>query len=81
MGVLIKGLGVDRVCWGTDALWTGSPQWQIEGLGRLEIPEDLQKRFGSTPLGDAQGPHDDVQVLQLQNVINEVNPRSRTPIP
>ena len=40
MGTLIKGLGADRVCWGTDALWTGSPQWQIEGLRRLEIPED-----------------------------------------
>jgi hypothetical protein len=26
MGILIKGLGVDRVCWGTDALWTGGPR-------------------------------------------------------
>jgi uncharacterized protein len=55
MGILIKGLGVDRVNWGTDALWTGSPQWQIEGLRRLEIPEDMQKKFGYAPLGDAQG--------------------------
>jgi hypothetical protein len=31
LGILLKGLGPDRVCWGTDALWTGSPQWQIEG--------------------------------------------------
>jgi uncharacterized protein len=23
---LIKGLGVDHVCWGTDALWTDAPQ-------------------------------------------------------
>ncbi len=38
MGQLIKGLGVDHVCWGTDAIWTGSPQWQIEALRRLEIP-------------------------------------------
>ena len=30
MGTLIKGLGADHVCWGTDALWTGAPQWQIE---------------------------------------------------
>ncbi len=56
MGILIKGLGVDRVCWGTDALWTGSPQWQIEGLRRMEIPEELQKKFSLAPLGDAQGP-------------------------
>ena len=56
MGTLIKGLGVDHVNWGTDALWTGSPQWQIEGLRRLEIPEDMQKKFGFAPLGAADGP-------------------------
>jgi uncharacterized protein len=56
VGTLIKGLGVDRVVWGTDAVWTGSPQWQIEGLRRLEIPEDMQKKFGLAPLGPADGP-------------------------
>jgi predicted TIM-barrel fold metal-dependent hydrolase len=56
MGTLIKGLGVDHVNWGTDAVWTGSPQWQIEGLRRLEIPEDMQKKFGFAPLGPADGP-------------------------
>jgi uncharacterized protein len=56
MGVLIKGLGADRVVWGTDAVWTGAPQWQIEGLRRLEIPEDMQKTHGFKPLGAADGP-------------------------
>jgi uncharacterized protein len=56
MGTLIKGLGVDRVVWGTDAVWTGAPQWQIEGLRRLEIPEDMQKKYGFKPLGAADGP-------------------------
>ena len=56
MGVLVKGLGADHVLWGTDALWTGSPQWQIEGLRRMEIPEDMQKKFGFKPLGTAEGP-------------------------
>ena len=56
MGILIKGLGADHVCWGTDALWTGSPQWQIEALRRLEIPEDMQRRYGFAPLGAADGP-------------------------
>jgi len=56
MGILVKGLGTDRVVWGTDAVWTGSPQWQIEGLRRLEIPEEMQKRFGFAPLGGADGP-------------------------
>jgi predicted TIM-barrel fold metal-dependent hydrolase len=56
MGILIRGLGADRVVWGSDALWTGSPQWQIEGLRRLEIPEDMQKKHGFKPLGEARGP-------------------------
>jgi len=56
MGMLVKGLGIDRVVWGSDALWTGAPQWQIEGLRRLEIPEDMQKKYGFAPLGAADGP-------------------------
>jgi predicted TIM-barrel fold metal-dependent hydrolase len=55
LGQLIKGLGADHVCWGTDAIWTGSPQWQIEALRRLEIPEALQKQHGFAPLGAADG--------------------------
>src|SRR3954465_1872836 len=55
MGMLVKGLGADHVLWGTDAVWTGAPQWQIEGLRRLEIPEDMQKKFGFKPLGPADG--------------------------
>jgi uncharacterized protein len=56
MGMLVKGLGADHVLWGTDAVWTGAPQWQIEGLRRLEIPEDMQKKYGFEPLGPADGP-------------------------
>jgi len=41
--------------WGTDAVWTGSPQWQIEALRRLEIPEEMQKKYGFKPLGPADG--------------------------
>ena len=56
MGMLVKGLGAANVVWGTDAVWTGSPQWQIESLRRLEIPEDMRKRHGFAPLGPADGP-------------------------
>jgi predicted TIM-barrel fold metal-dependent hydrolase len=55
MGILVKGLGSDRVVWGSDAVWTGAPQWQIEGLRRLEIPEDMQQKHGFAPLGSATG--------------------------
>jgi len=56
MGTLVKGLGADHVVWGTDAVWTGSPQWQIEALRRLEIPEEMQKKYGFPALGPADGP-------------------------
>jgi predicted TIM-barrel fold metal-dependent hydrolase len=56
MGMLVKGLGADHVVWGTDAVWTGAPQWQIEALRRLEIPEDMQKKHGYPALGPADGP-------------------------
>ncbi|HEX7125442.1 MAG TPA: hypothetical protein VF406_06625 [Thermodesulfobacteriota bacterium] len=56
LGQLVRGLGADRIIWGTDAVWTGSPQWQIEALRRLEIPGDMRKRYGFAPLGAADGP-------------------------
>jgi uncharacterized protein len=55
LGTWIKGMGVDHVVWGTDSVWYGSPQWQIEALRRLEIPDDMQKKFGFAPLGAADG--------------------------
>ena len=56
LGQLVKGLGSDHVVWGSDAIWTGAPQWQIEALRRLEIPEEMQKKHGFAPLGAADGP-------------------------
>jgi predicted TIM-barrel fold metal-dependent hydrolase len=53
VGTLIKGMGADHVMWGTDSVWYGSPQWQIEAMRRLEIPEDMQKKYGFPALGGA----------------------------
>ena len=66
MGTLIKGLGVDHVCWGTDALWTGAPQWQIEGLRRLEIPEAMQKKFGYRAARRRRRPGEDRDLRRQQ---------------
>lgn len=55
MATLVKGLGTDRVLWGTDAVWYGSPQWQIEAFRRIEVPADLRERFGWPELGPAGG--------------------------
>ena len=55
VGTLIRGLGADHVVWGSDSLWYGSPQWQIEALRRLEIPPEMQKKYSFAPLGPADG--------------------------
>ena len=55
LGTLIKGMGADHVVWGSDSVFYGSPQWQIEAFRRLEIPEDMQKKHGFAPLGAADG--------------------------
>lgn len=44
-------MGADHVLWGTDSVWYGSPQWQIEAFRRLEIPEDMQAGYGFQPPG------------------------------
>jgi predicted TIM-barrel fold metal-dependent hydrolase len=55
MGTLLRGMGPERVVWGTDSVWYGSPQWQIEALRRLEIPAPMRKRHGFRALGAADG--------------------------
>lgn len=55
IGMLVKGLGADKVLWGTDSVWYGSPQWQIEAFRRLQMPADLIDR-GFPDLGPADGP-------------------------
>jgi len=56
VGTLIKGMGADHVLWGTDSVWYGSPQWQIEAMRRLEIPEDMQRKYGFPALGGVNSP-------------------------
>ena len=56
LGRLVKGLGSDHVVWGTDSIWYGSPQWQIDAFRRIEIPMDQQKANDFNPLGPADGP-------------------------
>ena len=46
LGQLLKFLGEDRVVFGSDSVWYGSPQWQIEALWRFQIPEELRQKYG-----------------------------------
>jgi hypothetical protein len=46
LGQLLRFLGEDRVVFGSDSVWYGSPQWQIEALWRFQIPEELRAKYG-----------------------------------
>jgi predicted TIM-barrel fold metal-dependent hydrolase len=50
LGQVIAAVGSDHVIWGTDSIWWGSPQWQIEAFRRFQIPETLQEKFGYQPI-------------------------------
>jgi hypothetical protein len=46
MGQLMKFMGPDRIVFGSDSVWYGSPQWQIDALWRFQIPEEMRRKFG-----------------------------------
>jgi predicted TIM-barrel fold metal-dependent hydrolase len=50
LGKLLKALGPDRILWGTDSIWYGSPQPLIDAFRAFEIPKSFQERFGYPPL-------------------------------
>ena len=53
LGQLLKYFGPDRVVFGSDSIWYGSPQWQIETLWRFQIPDEMRKRWGYPELTQA----------------------------
>ena len=50
LGRVIRAFGVDHVLWGTDSIWYGTPQWQIEAFRRFQIPEVLIQEHHYQPL-------------------------------
>jgi hypothetical protein len=46
LGKLLRGLGPDRIVWGTDSIWYGSPQPLIDAFRAFQIPEAMQERYG-----------------------------------
>jgi predicted TIM-barrel fold metal-dependent hydrolase len=46
LGRLLKTLRSRNVLWGTDSIWWGSPQWQIDAFKSLVIPASMQHEFG-----------------------------------
>src|SRR2546422_864162 len=50
LGQLLQFMGEDRIVFGSDAVWYGSPQWQIEALWRVRAPPGPRPRAGHSPL-------------------------------
>ena len=50
LGKLLKYVGEDNVLWGTDSIWYGSPQDQIQAFRSFQIAGSLQERYGYSAL-------------------------------
>jgi len=46
LGKLFKAVGPDNVVWGTDSIWYGSPQDQIQAFRAFQIAPELRDRHG-----------------------------------
>lgn len=53
LGKLLAHFGPERILWGTDCTWYGSPQPLIDAFRAFTIPERMQAEFGYPPLTDA----------------------------
>jgi len=45
IGQLLYYMGEDQIVFGSDSLWYGGPQWQIDALWRFQIPDQIQDRW------------------------------------
>jgi predicted TIM-barrel fold metal-dependent hydrolase len=52
LGQMLQAAGEDNVLWGTDSIWNGSPQSQIERLRRLKMPDEFREKYKYPELTD-----------------------------
>ncbi len=53
LGKLLKYFGEDNVVWGTDSVWYGPPQPQIDAFTKFQISTQFQQQYGYPALTDA----------------------------
>jgi hypothetical protein len=46
LGKLVKYCGENNVVWGTDSIWYGSPQDQIQAFRTFQIARELREKHG-----------------------------------
>src|SRR5262245_3334144 len=52
LGQMVRVAGADHILWGTDSIWNGSPQSQIERLRRMKMPDELMDKYKYPQLTD-----------------------------
>jgi len=73
-GKLLLYIGEDRITWGTDCLWFGSPQPVIQAFRCFEISQEFQDKYGYPALTPARKEKILGQnAAKLQNVRNGIN--------
>ena len=50
LGKLLRYVGEDNVLWGTDSIWYGSPQDQIQAFRAFQIADSLVQQYGYSVL-------------------------------
>src|SRR6266851_1227131 len=53
LGQLMKFKGHNQILFGSDSVWYGAPQWQLEALWRFQIPEAIREKWGYPKLTEA----------------------------
>jgi hypothetical protein len=46
LGKLLLHLGEENILWGTDSIWYGSPQDQIQAFRTFQISAELREQYG-----------------------------------
>src|SRR5260370_33066720 len=52
LGQMLQTAGEERILWGTDSIWGGSPQSQIQRMRRLKMKPELMEKYKYPELTD-----------------------------
>jgi hypothetical protein len=52
LGQMLQTAGEERILWGTDSIWGGSPQSQIQRMRRLKMKPELIEKYKYAELSD-----------------------------
>ena len=76
LGKVLRAVGPDRILWGTDSIWYGSPQEQLRAFRAFEITPELQERFGYPALtGEVKAKILGLNAAELHGVEPVARPR------